>query len=123
MPLHPAACDALQPLMVGRGAGVPVFRTRGGARIPAGRGARLLKPDLVEAEVDYKTAEGYADFHSLRVTFATLLAAGGTRPREAQELLRHADVRLTLNTYTKTDAEAGRAAVAALPIGGKPETK
>ena len=117
LPLHPAAGGALRALCAAVGpAGGPVFRTCTGHRLPAGQGARFIRHDLEAAGVPFRTAEGCADFHSLRVTFATMLARSGARPREAQELLRHADIRLTLNTYTRTDAEAQRGAIAALPI-------
>ena len=39
-------------------------------------------------------------FHDLRHTCATLLLAKGVNPKFVQELLGHADVGLTLNTYS-----------------------
>ncbi len=71
----------------------PVF-----GRIPR---MRDLKPDLDRAKIDYKDAEGrQADFHSLRMTFGTMLAKSGVAPRTAMELMRHTDLRLTMNVYT-----------------------
>ena len=41
------------------------------------------------------------DFHALRATYITLLVKGGATVRVAQELARHSDPKLTMNTYTK----------------------
>ena len=47
-------------------------------------------------------AEGrVVDFHALRATYITLLVKGGATVRVAQELARHSDPKLTMNTYTK----------------------
>ena len=40
------------------------------------------------------------DLHALRKTFGTLLAASGVAPRVAMELMRHSDMKLTINVYT-----------------------
>jgi hypothetical protein len=40
------------------------------------------------------------DFHSLRHTFCTNLHRAGVSQREAMELMRHGDPRLTAKTYT-----------------------
>jgi integrase len=40
------------------------------------------------------------DFHSLRVSLGTMLAANGVTPRAAQALMRHTDPRLTAGVYT-----------------------
>ena len=55
------------------------------------------------------------DFHSLRHTTASLLAASGAHPNVAQSVLRHSTITLTMDTYTHSQAGAERAAVAALP--------
>jgi integrase len=55
------------------------------------------------------------DVHSLRHTFATLLARNGVTPSVAQKLMRHSDIRLTMNTYTHLDLADTAGAVAALP--------
>jgi hypothetical protein len=41
-----------------------------------------------------------ADFHSLRHSYGTLLAKSGVAPRMAMALMRHTDMRLTMNVYT-----------------------
>lgn len=42
----------------------------------------------------------YFDIHALRHEFGTLLSKSGVSPREAMELMRHTDMRLTMNLYT-----------------------
>jgi integrase len=39
-------------------------------------------------------------FHDLRHTFATLLLARGTHPKVVQEILGHADISQTMDTYS-----------------------
>ncbi len=53
--------------------------------------------------------------HCLRHTFATLLARSGVSPSVAQKLMRHSDIRLTMNIYTHLDLSDTAGAVAALP--------
>ena len=101
------------------------------------KGARTLRADLKAArgkwiadaptaaerrkrrESDFckaKDASGRVlDFHSLRHTTASLLAASGAHPSVAQGVMRHSTVELTMNAYTHAGADAERAAVAALP--------
>jgi hypothetical protein len=42
---------------------------------------------------------GFVDFHSLRMTLSTTMAAGGLTARVRQAHMRHTDPRLTENTY------------------------
>ena len=57
----------------------------------------------------------YADFHSCRHLFITSLERAGVRPKVAQSLARHSDIRLTLGVYAHTDLGEQTAAIAALP--------
>jgi integrase len=62
---------------------------------------RFIRNDLQKAGIERIDASGRKlDFHSLRYTFATRLAAQGIPQRLAQELMRHSDPRLTANIYT-----------------------
>ncbi len=72
---------------------------------------RRLKSDFLKADTD----EGRLDFHALRHTFCTLLAASGTHPAEAQALMRHSDINLTMGFYTHRVQGAAIAAVNNLP--------
>ncbi len=84
--------------------------------VPTGRLARMMRVDLAAAGLPYKDAAGqYADFHSLRHSCGSLLAAAGTHPKVAQTLLRHSDINMTLSRYSHVFAGQAAAAVAALP--------
>ena len=59
------------------------------------------KRDLARAGIAYRDDQGrYADFHALRMSYNMLLAREGVAPRVAQELMRHHDIRLTMQVYT-----------------------
>jgi integrase len=53
-------------------------------------------------------------FHDLRHTCATLLLKQGVNPKFVQELLGHADISLTLNTYSHVLPDMGDAAAGAM---------
>ena len=53
-------------------------------------------------------------FHDLRHTCATLLLRQGVNPKFVQELLGHADISLTLNTYSHILPDMGDAAAGAM---------
>jgi len=62
---------------------------------------KTLRADLALAGIAYKDIAGrYVDFHSLRVSLSTMLAAHKVSPRAAQALMRHTDPRLTAAVYT-----------------------
>lgn len=57
---------------------------------------RTFNLDLAAAGIAKRDAQGRTvDVHSLRHTFATLLARNGVSPGVAQKLMRHSDTRLT----------------------------
>ena len=77
---------------------------------------RVFKRDLKAARIDYVDANGeYADFHSLRKTYATMLHLAGVHPRVVMELMRHSDMKLTTKTYTDARMLPVRDAVLKLP--------
>jgi integrase len=55
------------------------------------------------------------NFHSLRHTFGSLLAASGTHPKTAQTLMRHSTINLTMNLYTHSFRENEVSAINNLP--------
>lgn len=57
----------------------------------------------------------YADFHSCRHLFITSLERAGVRPKVAQILARHSDIRLTLGIYSHAELTEQTAAIATLP--------
>jgi len=72
--------------------------------------------DREAAKIPHLDAQGRAvDFHSLRVTFCTMLQMARTPMRTAMMLLRHTDPRLTMNTYIDTTLLDGAGAVESLP--------
>jgi integrase len=77
---------------------------------------RAFNLDLAAAGIAKRDAQGRTvDVHGMRHTFATLLARKGVTPSVAQKLMRHSDIRLTMNTYTHLDLTDTAGAVAALP--------
>ncbi len=67
--------------------------------------SRTLERDLDRAGIPKDTADGKLDFHSFRVTYATLVDGSGATAKEARELCRHSDPKLTFERYVKADNE------------------
>ena len=57
----------------------------------------------------------YADFHALRHTFISNVAAGGVHPKTAQRLARHSTIKLTMDRYTHLRREDLAGALNVLP--------
>jgi integrase len=65
----------------------------------------------------------YADFHALRHTFISNLAAGGVHPKTAQRLARHSTITLTMDRYTHLRREDLAGALDTLPdLSSKPQS-
>lgn len=80
---------------------------------------KMLRADLEAAGIPYRDDSGrVVDFHALRHTFITRLAESGVHPSTAQKLARHSTIALTLDRYTHTCIEDGRAALDKLPSLG-----
>jgi hypothetical protein len=76
----------------------------------------MFKGDLRQAGIPYQDEAGrFCDFHSLRHTCGSLLAASGINPKVAQSIIRHSDINLTMNRYTHIFRGQDKAAVEALP--------
>jgi Phage integrase family len=76
----------------------------------------MLKADLSDAGIPYvDDAERYADFHALRHTTGSWLAANGVSPKVAQAIMRHSDINLTMGVYTHLLGGQEAEAVAKLP--------
>ena len=61
---------------------------------------KVMTADLRFAGIDPGTqATGFIDFHSLRKTLSTMMAAAGMSQRARQAHMRHTDPRLTEGTY------------------------
>jgi integrase len=67
-------------------------------------GAEMLRKDLEAAGLPYKDEDGRVlDFHGLRHTFISSLAASGLHPKVAQVLARHSTITLTMDYYTQLE--------------------
>jgi len=143
IPLKGSTAFMLRDVLSDVGKGELLF---GGVRAERVRLAEAIKADLEaardawlqEAKTDkqrqereetdflvFKDSAGrFADFHGLRHTCGSLLAAGGVHPAVAMEILRHSDVRLTMNIYTHSYAGPVADAVNGLPdFAAKPATE
>ncbi|MBL7107535.1 MAG: tyrosine-type recombinase/integrase [Phycisphaerae bacterium] len=78
--------------------------------------ANMLKADLEAAGIPYIDEAGhFADFHSLRHSTGSLLAAAGVHPKLIQLIMRHSDINLTMNRYTHVFSGQESEAIAKLP--------
>lgn len=74
------------------------------------------KSFLRAAGIEYKDAQGrQLDVHALRHTFCTHLSMAGVSAREAMELMRNSEMKLTMRTYTDPKLFNLAAAVEKLP--------
>ena len=70
----------------------------------------ILRPDLAAASIPY-VVEGpggvplFADMHSMRHTFVRLLDLAGASLKEAMQLARHKDPKLTMAIYGQAGAD------------------
>lgn len=80
------------------------------------RTSDMIRRDLEESGVLYVNAIGqYADFHSLRHSCGTWLVFSGAHPNVIKDVLRHSDIRLTMDRYGHLFDDQSRKAVEALP--------
>ncbi|HUD82878.1 MAG TPA: site-specific integrase, partial [Candidatus Saccharimonadales bacterium] len=113
LPLHSemvAVLKDLKPQSVAPNA--PVF--------PSGAPTmKEFRADIKAAGIPWVDERGHRiDFHALRTSYITRLQRSGVSPREAMELARHSDMRLTMKTYTDTAQLPLAATVAQLPSFG-----
>jgi len=80
------------------------------------RMADMVRADLDDAGIDWQnSSDGILDFHSLRHSTASLLAASGVNPKTAQAILRHSDINLTMSRYSHVFLGAESDAVESMP--------
>jgi hypothetical protein len=78
-----------------------------------------IREDFEAAKIPLKDERGHVvDFHALRTTYITRLQRAGVSPREAMELARHSDIRLTMKNYTDVAQLPLAATVRGLPSIG-----
>ena len=72
--------------------------------------ATALKPDHIKPAAE-KAGVGRIGWQTFRHSFSTLLHSMGTDLAVQKELLRHADIKTTMNIYTQAVATAKRKAI------------
>lgn len=106
IPMLPAAREILMDHVLNAPCGPadPVFRTRNGRRqSPDNVRSRILAPVVARAN-EILAAENMPPItsctpHTLRRTFASMLAEVGVQPRRAMRLLGHENAAFTMNVY------------------------
>jgi integrase len=108
--LHPQLAKALADLRpVDARGDDPVFKRENIASM------WMMRKDLEAAGIPFVDAQGRrADFHSLRGSLNTHLA-GKVDPQIRQKIMRHSDIKLTLDTYTDSTLLRVSEAITALP--------
>jgi len=114
LPLRPETVVELRAFFAGR---LPTAKAFGGRyRQLTDKTAPMIRADLAEAGIDYTDAAGrFRDFHALRHTTGSWLAANGVHPKVAQAIMRHSDINLTMSRYTHLFRGQEAAAIAKLP--------
>src|SRR5262249_5248784 len=113
-PLPAEIAEALRGYLADRPVGQPVW--------PGSwheRGADMLRDDLEAAGIPY-VVEGpdgplHADFHALRHSYVALLDRAGLTLKQAMQLARHSDPKLTMAVYGRAALHDLGAAVDRLP--------
>jgi integrase len=107
--LRPDTVKELRVFVSGKLPGASVFNM-------SDKPVEMIRDDLKAAGIAYVDESGrYADFHSLRHTCGTLLAAAGVHPKTAQTIMRHSDINLTMSRYTHTTLGQESQAIKSLP--------
>ena len=75
----------------------PSFRLRGRKPPPA----NMLVSDHLQSAAQKAGITGQVGFHTLHRTLASVLVANGSDPKLVQELLRHSNVKTTLDIYAR----------------------
>jgi len=110
LPLHPALIEPLREHIAHLNGRKNLFD------LPKRLDKKFSK-DIRKAGIEKETAEGRVSLYSLRHTFCSALARAGVMPAVAARLMRHRDVRTTLQTYTHVEMEQTREALCRLDYG------
>ncbi len=76
---------------------------------------RIFDRDLTFAGIPKTVNDEVACPHSLRHSFASMLAQAGVSPQKATRLLRHSSLDLTMQRYTHIEFDDKAQAIASLP--------
>ena len=109
LPLRPDTVKQLQPFLAVKTSDAQVFD------VPINT-ADMIKADEADAGIPYVDSEGrHADFHALRHTTGSWLAANNVHPKVAQAIMRHSDINLSMSRYSHVMEGQEAEAVARLP--------
>jgi integrase len=109
LPLRKDTAAELRSVVAGKLPNAQVFK------VPE-KTANMLKADLEAVGIPYVDDAGrYADFHALRHSTGSLLAASGVHPKVVQSIMRHSDINMTMSRYTHIFRGQESEAVAGLP--------
>ncbi len=109
LPLRKDTAAELRSVVAGKLPNTQVFK------VPE-KTANMLKADLGAVGIPYVDDAGrYADFHALRHSTGSLLAASGAHPKVIQSIMRHSDINMTMSRYTHIFRGQESEAVAGLP--------
>ena len=98
LPLRPATVEGLRAYLAGKHPKTALF-----TNMPIVTDvAYMLRFDLKAAGIAYETESGKVDFHALRGTCLSWLAAANVPVKTLQTFARHSDPRLTMNLYART---------------------
>jgi integrase len=102
IPMHSRLIEPLKGLCKGKPADAPLFNVPNRTDVVS-----TLHADCAAAGV----ATNDVDFHALRHTFCSLLAAQGIRPEVLMKLARHRDIATTMRYYVHFKPDDERAAL------------
>ncbi len=120
LPLRPETAEVLKDFFAGKTPGTKAFGGR--FKKLTDKTSKVIEADLTEAGISYQDEAGrFRDFHALRHTTGSWLAANGVHPKVAQAIMRHSDINLTMSKYTHTLRGQEHEAVAKLPDLSAPE--
>ncbi len=114
LPLRPETVAELRAFFANR---VPTAKAFGGRyKWLTDKTSKMIQADLKDAGIPYVDDAGrYRDFHALRHTTGSWLAANGVHPKVAQAIMRHSDINLTMSRYTHTLKGQEAQAIRSLP--------
>ena len=116
LPIRPDLANDLGAFMVTLASATQVFKMPKKDKV-----IDMLKADLELAGIPYRDDAGkVSDFHALRHSFISNLAAGGVHPKTAQALARHSTITLTMDRYSHSYHGEQSAALEVLPDLSRP---
>ncbi len=109
--LRPDTASEMRSLLASKLPTAPAFNLPRPERV-----VYMLREDLEVAGIAYRDETGrVCDFHSLRHTCGTLLAAAGVHPKVIQRVMRHSTITLTMDRYTHAFKSDEAEAIQKLP--------